>query len=174
MAYMSEAEKIKPLIEKYLNGKSVLDIGCADHKVVPHAIGVDGRAMPGVDVVTDGLSDLSLSSKAGMGYDTVFSSHLLEHLEDPAYMIHCWRECLKIGGHLILYLPDKGFYDSSQNPEHLFDWEYKDFMFFFNRVFCGEGKNFKGEHIYKLFEVVESGVHHGDDLYSFYLIAKRV
>jgi hypothetical protein len=71
-------------------------------------------------------------------------------------------------------MPQKDAYKSEDNPEHLFNWSYDDFMFFFRRNFCGEGKNYKGENLRTLFEVIESGVDIGQDRYSFYIVAKKV
>lgn len=178
MAYHSEAAKVRdlPQVMQYVQGR-ILDIACGNEKITPQATGVDGRALPGVDIVTDDLVTLWDTQRYGdqaCEYDTIFSSHFLEHIEDPAYMIHCWSNCLKSGGHLVLYLPDKSLYDSHQNPEHMMNWSYEDFIFFFKRVFCGEGKNFKGEHLEKKYELLEHGIDKGEDKYSFYLAARKV
>jgi SAM-dependent methyltransferase len=179
MAYMSEAAKVKdmPQVMKYITGK-VLDIGCADAKITPEAFGVDGRAFPGVDYVCENIEILShyecWPDVLPRGFDVIFSSHLLEHLADPWGFIHGWSKRLVSGGHFVLYLPQKGAYDSHQNEEHLWNWQYEDFMFWFRRTFCGEGKDFKGEHLPKMFELVDHALDIGEDRYSFYLIAKKL
>jgi predicted SAM-dependent methyltransferase len=175
---MSEAAKILPKIQHYLGeDKRILDIGCGDGKVVPHAIGVDGRDLPGVNIVTNDFATLWDTQTYGdqaRSNDVVFSSHYLEHSDQPFYLLECWSHCLKPGGHLILYMPDKHHYDSKENPEHLYDWSYDDFLFAFRRIMCGEGKNFKGEHLPKVYDLIEHGMHVGENLYSFYIVARKV
>lgn len=41
-----------------------------------------------------------------LDYDYIFSSHLLEHLNNPWDALDHWYDCLKVGGVLFLYLPD--------------------------------------------------------------------
>lgn len=172
MIYYSEAEKIKPLIEKYLEG-TLIDIGCADHKIVPHALGIDGRSMDGVNIITSDLyslyerGDIPISS-------CVFSSHTLEHLTDDTAAIKAWSKLIFTDGYLILYLPDGRYYDNNTNPEHMRDYTYDNFMFYFKRVFCGEGYGHTGEVFPALFKLIESGQHIDEDCYSFYLVAQRI
>ena len=178
MPFYSESEKVHtlPNVMKYITGR-ILDIGCADHKILPQAIGVDGRPLAGVDIVTSDLGTLWDTQQYGsecQTYDTVFSSHLLEHVEEPFWMLHCWKHCMKKGGHLVLYLPEKSHYDNYQNPEHLWNWSYEDFLFSFKRQMCGEGKNFEGEHLEPAFKLIECGEHYGPDLYSFYIVAEKL
>lgn len=183
MAYMSEAAKVRDLPEvmKYITG-DILDFGCGGDKIVPHAIGIDGRKLPGVDVVSERLHEFSfIFDLASAGFcveedrkwDTIFSSHLLEHLVEPYAAIIAWASLLKQGGHLILYLPDGDHYDNKANPEHMVDMKYEPFMFWFRRAFCGEGKDFKGEHLPAQFELVDHGLDVGEDRYSFYLVARK-
>jgi hypothetical protein len=79
-----------------------------------------------------------------------------------------------VGGHLVLYLPEKKYYDNYDNKEHMFNWSYEDFLFWFERSFCGVGKDYKGKYLPKLFQLVESGLDVGEDKYSFYLIARKL
>jgi SAM-dependent methyltransferase len=170
MPYHSEAAKVRDMsIMKYVQGR-VADVGAGGDKITPDSYAVDGRALPGVDSVRDGLM---LRDEDGM-FDTVFSSHFLEHVNNPYEYILNWYKHLRFYGHIILYMPQKDAYKSEDNPEHLFNWSYDDFMFFFRRNFCGEGKNYKGENLRTLFEVIESGVDIGQDRYSFYIVAKKV
>jgi SAM-dependent methyltransferase len=170
MPYHSEAAKVRDMsIMKYVHGR-VCDVGAGGDKITPDAYAVDGRALPGVDSVRHGLF---LRDEDGL-FDTIFSSHFLEHVDNPSDYISNWFIYLRDGGHLVLYLPQKDAYNSHENLEHLFNWSYDDFMFWFKRSFCGEGKNYLGEHILKYFEVVESGLDIAPDRYSFYLVARKV
>lgn len=179
--YHSEAAKVRdlPRVMQYITGK-VLDIGCGPDKITPDAIGVDGRDLPGVDHVFElgedskDVIEAILGKHNGEKFDVVFSSHFLEHMMDQYRTVRHWRLAIKPGGYLVLYLPDGNHYDNKENPEHMVDMKYEPFMFWFQRVFCGEGKDFKGNPLKKLFEVVESGMDVGDDRYSFYVVARRV
>lgn len=58
--------------------------------------------------------------------DAVFSSHLLEHIENTEAALTEWWRVLKPGGHLCLYLPHKQFYpnvgEEGANPDHKHDF----------------------------------------------------
>lgn len=121
-----ESDKVAHLVVKYLQGR-FLDIGCGQRTCWPTAIGVDsghhfGRGA--ATVQSDG-SDLSMFAYASM--DGVFSSHMLEHVERskvPAYLRE-WARVLKVGGHLVLYVPNSNDYPKvgqpGANPSHLWD-----------------------------------------------------
>jgi len=169
---MNEVSKIRERIEPYLQGK-VIDIGCSDCKVTKDAIGVDGRRLPGVDIVTDNVE--LLSNVIGIGVaDTVFSSHILEHLPNDTAALMNWWLLLKDGGYLILYLPDANMYNNDNNPEHMRMYTYESFMFYFTHVFCGVGKDFTGKSFKQYFHVIESSKDFGEDRYSFLLVAQKV
>jgi ADP-heptose:LPS heptosyltransferase/SAM-dependent methyltransferase len=58
--------------------------------------------------------------------DAVFSSHLLEHIEDTEAALTEWWRVVKPGGHLVLYLPHRHFYpnvgEEGANPDHKHDF----------------------------------------------------
>lgn len=177
MAYHSEAAKVKdmPNIMQYVTGR-IIDIGCGNEKISDDAYGIDGRDLPGVNFITDDVLTLSdqLEGCKHMPFDTVFSSHFLEHIAADYAALKDWSKLLRVGGHIILYLPDGRHYNNSENPEHMRDINYDQFMFWFRRAFCGEGKDFKGNNVPKIFELVDSGMDVGPDRYSFYCIARKV
>lgn len=173
MSYSSESAKVRdmPNVMKFITGR-VLDIGCGPDKITPDALGVDGRDLPGVGCVTD--NPYFLKMELGSDWDTVFSSHFLEHLQSPFEALVEWCSCLKLGGHLVLYLPDGDHYNNKENPEHMQDIKYEPFMLWFRRSLCGEGKDFKGNNLLKQFELVDSFMDVGPDRYSFVVIARKV
>ena len=132
----NEAAKVKYDIVPYTRGVG-LDIGCGMYKVYPHFIGVDNRKQWGdelspadeyairlnIDVQCD-AEDLSIFTSNSM--DFVFSSHLLEHMEDPKKVLRGWWRVIKPGGYLILYLPHAEFYpkvgEEGANPDHKHDF----------------------------------------------------
>lgn len=173
---MGEEIKIKPVIEKYLLG-FICDIGSGDSKITPEAFGIDGRDLPGVDFVTNGLYDLPEKTiLCHYKFDVVFSSHCLEHLPDSYRAVKEWSQLCKQGGYFILYLPDGDFYDNKENPEHFHDTKYESFLMWFKRAFCGEAKNFMGEqYAPPMFELIESGQDVTEpNHYSFYIVAKKL
>ncbi len=122
----NEALKIKYEVVEYTRGKG-LDLGCGPFKLYSHFIGVDNGhhwGTKGVDVVQD-CEKLDLF--ASQSLDFVFSSHLLEHIEDYKSALKEWWRVIKPGGYLILYLPHKDFYpnigEEGANPDHKHDFE---------------------------------------------------
>lgn len=127
----NEAAKIKYLIVPYTRGKG-LDIGSGAYVTYPHFTRVDDgshNAMfeaggpPGVECTADACD---LPFKDG-SQDFVFSSHCLEHIQDYRSALREWWRVLKVGGYLVLYLPDKKFYprigEKNANPDHKHDFD---------------------------------------------------
>lgn len=133
----NEAGKVKFDIVQYTRGV-VLDLGCGPSKAFPHFIGVDSckdSELFGIgmkpDVVVDDCSDLS-NVIEDASCDAVFSSHLLEHIVDYKSALKEWWRCIKVGGHLVLYLPHKDLYPNigqpGANPDHRHDFEPADIV----------------------------------------------
>lgn len=64
-----------------------------------------------------------LASIQDEAFDFVHSSHCLEHMVDPVVALRNWFRVLKIGGHLIVLVPDEDLYEQHQwpstfNPDH--------------------------------------------------------
>jgi len=158
--YFSETQKVRPHVFPFLRG-NILDIGCGTEKICAGAIGVDVRKTEAVDHVIGGFDKLSEElKKIGLTekWDTIFSSHCLEHLRDDWAAIEDWCNLLAKKGNLILYLPDDDHYDNDSNTEHLHRYKYAEFM-----------KEFGAR--CSFMEIAHSGPHVGHDLYSFYLVA---
>jgi ADP-heptose:LPS heptosyltransferase/predicted SAM-dependent methyltransferase len=132
----NEAAKIKHLIVPYTRGR-VLDLGCGPYKAFPHFTGVDNghharefgwQYKPDLEVEDCAKLDLI----RGESVDAVFSSHLLEHIEDYRAALKEWWSVIKPAGHLVLYLPDKDLYPNrghpGANPDHKHDFEPADII----------------------------------------------
>jgi ADP-heptose:LPS heptosyltransferase len=157
-----ESRKIKYLLPKYTRGR-VLEIGCGTEKAFPHFIGYDSGHHFGkgaADVLGD-AADLSLF--ADESFDAVFSSHVLEHMEDMRSALNEWCRVIKPGGHLCLYVPSANLYpkcgEPGANPDHKQDIYPGDVIellddspFWFRQVECEERGD--GDE-YSLFEVYE-------------------
>ena len=130
----NEAGKVKYDIVAYTRGKGV-DIGCGPSKAFPHFVGIDSRKDTGLfgiqmepDVVVEDAC--SLPSIESESLDFVFSSHLLEHIPDTKVALTEWWRILKVGGHLVLYLPHRDHYPNigqfGSNPDHKHDFTEDD------------------------------------------------
>lgn len=126
----NEAAKVKWDIVPYTRGV-VLDLGCGPHKAFPHFIGVDSgkdSELFGIQMRPDLQVDTCerLDDFQDAACDAVFSSHLLEHIEDYKGALAEWWRVIKVGGHLVLYLPHKHYYpnvgEAGANPDHVHDF----------------------------------------------------
>jgi ADP-heptose:LPS heptosyltransferase/predicted SAM-dependent methyltransferase len=130
----NEAGKIVWELVPYTRGRG-LDLGCGPSKAFPHFIGVDNRVdtqLFGVqmnpDITVDDCAKLGIFGSASM--DFVFSSHLLEHIQDFKAALKEWWRVIKPNGYLVLYLPHKNFYPNigtpGSNPDHKHDFMPED------------------------------------------------
>jgi len=127
-----ESAKVRFDIVPYMKGR-ILDLGCGQDKVFPIAIGVDNKIdakLFGIevkpDIAVETCERMELFADASV--DTVFSSHLLEHITDYKAALKEWMRILKVGGHLILYLPDEDEYpkvgEHGANQDHKWNVNY--------------------------------------------------
>lgn len=125
-----EAGKVKYEIVRYTRGKGI-DLGCGPKKAFPHFIGVDSckdTELFGIqikpDVVCEDATNLDFIEDGDL--DFIFSSHLLEHIEDYRAALANWWSKIKVGGHLVLYLPHRDLYPRigtlGSNPDHKHDF----------------------------------------------------
>lgn len=110
--HTSETQAARISLSKWCRGYGV-DLGAGGDKIVPHAIAIDKP----VPYACTGLDPVQLGGDARNLYwfkdgvlDFVYSSHLLEDFEDTVQALYEWTRILKIGGHLVLYLPDEQVY----------------------------------------------------------------
>lgn len=61
-------------------------------------------------------------------YDFVYSSHTLEHLDDPALALKNWFRVLKKNRYLILYIPHRDLYEKKQTLPSRFNDGHKHFF----------------------------------------------
>ena len=135
---MTESVKIRGKIAKYLAGE-VVDIGCGDDLVCPHAGGIDGRSFPHVQKQTSSLYDLDTQFPEMLGkFDCCFSSHVLEHLPDHFRAILEWSKLLKSGGYFILYLPDGNYYNTMKTGSIFTTLSTRTLCFGFAAPFVGK------------------------------------
>ncbi|HET6264269.1 MAG TPA: methyltransferase domain-containing protein [Usitatibacter sp.] len=112
----NETTKTRPLwgdLEwSVLKGEGI-DIGCGGDPVLPTAMPFD-----------KGQGDCNrIRDYVHRQFDFVYSSHCLEHMEDPARAMADWWSLVKPGGALFLIVPDEdlyeqGYWPSRFNPDH--------------------------------------------------------
>lgn len=130
-----EAAKVRFDLVPYL-GQTCLDIGCGPKKVFPFFIGLDSgkdTELFGVEMKPDIVGDCRRIPLFGDGaFDTVFSSHTLEHIAEHEVALREWMRLVKPGGHLILYLPHRDLYprigEPGGNPDHKHDFAPEDIV----------------------------------------------
>lgn len=165
----AESYKIRHMIVPYTRGVG-LDLGCGPYKAWPHFISVDdvsqhnyrGRDLDWrPDLVA---SALDLPMFADRGLDFVFSSHLLEHVEDTEAALKEWWRVIKIGGHLVLYLPHADAYpnigEPGHNPDHKHDFRPQDIIDVMGKVGS--------------WDLVECQDRFERDEYSFYMVFEKM
>ena len=115
---MDEASKTRALypdlFSTYLKGR-VLDIGAGLDPITKNAVVFDKAQGDAQE------ADIHFPSAS---FDTVFSSHCLEHMIDPLEAIKSWFSLVKSGGHLIILVPDEDFYEQGHFPS-IFNTDHK-------------------------------------------------
>jgi len=116
---MKEASKTNRVrdtafLAKYFAG-SVLDIGSGPDPVVPHAQPFDRD---------HGDANEIARYLGGASFDTVHSSHCLEHMNDARHALDQWWSLVRPGGYLIITVPDEGLYEQGFWPSQ-FNVEHK-------------------------------------------------
>jgi SAM-dependent methyltransferase len=114
---MNESSKSKQhfsLWEMSVLSGRVIDIGAGADAVVPNALPFD---------VQQGDANNITAFESG-SFDCVYSSHCLEHMDDPARTIQNWWSLVKPGGYLFVIVPDEDLYEQGVWPsrfsnEHL-------------------------------------------------------
>lgn len=127
-------------------GGSNLDLGCGASKVWPNFVGVDNGKdsdLFGIemkpDIVVQSCEKLPLFADGVI--DCVFSSHLLEHIDDYRAALKEWWRLVKVGGFLVLYLPHADLYpnvgEPGANKDHKHDFRNEDIVAAMSEVATG-------------------------------------
>lgn len=116
-------------VVEFARGENILELGCGFRKTLPQAIGIDQVAKGDVpsnlhtriasvaDIQADVTKPLPLPP---LDTDTVIARHILEHCLDTVGVLRNWNTVLKMGGRLIIAVPDQSQINSIPlNPEHV-------------------------------------------------------
>ncbi len=121
---MNETAKTRWRAVPYTRGKG-LDLGCGPEKLLAtkECIGIDSckdvtlfNIPMNPDVQCD-VTDLKLFASGA--FDYAYSSHVLEHipLVQVPSALREWMRVIRIGGHLVIYVPDEDEYPKCAEPE---------------------------------------------------------
>lgn len=98
----------------------VIDIGCGEDPLTPDAVKYDR---------VHGSEDAVFCREIGNeAFQTVYASHVLEHLWHPVVALQSWARILKPGGRLIVCVPHRHLYEKRQllpsrwNEDHKTFW----------------------------------------------------
>jgi len=161
---LSESGKVRMLIEPYIIGKCGLDVGFGGTPIIPNSITVDMEA----PYTARGNYPQHLKGDARKllwfkdnVLDYVYSSHLLEDFEDPHPIVVEWIRVIKLGGLLILNLPNEkkyrefcdknnGNYNGAhKNMSMSLEWMKKFFQSYFpGRLSLIEGKEIENDYTF--------------------------
>lgn len=114
------------LVKTLVLGENVLELGCGGKKTVERAIGVDHTergsecshlaAKSVAEIQADVQKRLPLPDNS---QDCLIARHILEHCIDLIETLDNWNRVLKIGGRLIIAVPDEQVTTGiPMNPEH--------------------------------------------------------
>jgi SAM-dependent methyltransferase len=98
-------------IERAVVRGRVLDIGAGGDPITPDAIAFD---------IDSGDANF-ITAFEPSSFDLVYSSHCLEHLDDPRRTILNWWSLVKPGGHLFVIVPDEDLYEQGVFPSRFSD-----------------------------------------------------
>lgn len=108
---MNETSKVRERLLPLLTGR-IIDIGCGTDPVLPTAEPFDRPQ-----------GDAQELREPAESFDTVYSSHTLEHMPRPLEALLNWWNLVKPGGLMIILVPDmdayeQGVWPSINNGEH--------------------------------------------------------
>lgn len=120
-----ESFKVRYEVAPYARGRGI-DIGCGPGRIFNSTMGFDLQPWGGDRGPNVIGNAQKLSLFADEVFDYVYSSHLLEELQDTRAVLTEWWRLVKPGGNLILYLPHRDLYPNvgheEANPEHVHDF----------------------------------------------------
>lgn len=116
-------------IRNHVNGhKDIVELGCGAQKTIFNSIGIDrvpkgeriphliNNALSAADIAADVSNGIPLEDQST---DLIISRHILEHCIDIAKTVEEWKRVVRIGGEIIIAVPDERITRSIPlNPEH--------------------------------------------------------
>jgi SAM-dependent methyltransferase len=172
----AETPKTRWRAVPYTAGKG-LDVGCGATKLfdTEFVFACDDGSDPGVVNANMRLSANDLSVFAAGSWDYVFSSFVLQYFpyKQVPDVLREWMRVVKVGGCVVLYLPDEDQYpkcnepergivaEPSVNPRHAWNVNYKRLVAAMEKVHFN-------------WDLVEYQVCDGDDEYALWFVFRRL
>jgi SAM-dependent methyltransferase len=97
-----------------------IDIGCQHDPLCPNFRLWDIVFGDGDATLMAGVEDNA--------YQTVYASHVLEHLQSPILATQHWYRITRPGGHLIILVPHRDMYEKKKSPPSRWNHEHKWFF----------------------------------------------
>jgi SAM-dependent methyltransferase len=94
------------------------DGGIGAETIFPYVIGID-KDYPGYDGINLPFEDNS--------QDTVYASHVYEHISDWKSALQEWYRVLKVGGHMIICIPHVWLYEKKPDLPSRYNTDHKRF-----------------------------------------------
>lgn len=126
--FKEQIDKEGEAVAQLVRGPKIVELGCGFRKTVPSAIGIDmvPKGAPcnhlnGPPCVADIQADVTKTIPIEENsVDTVIARHILEHAVDSIQTIRNWSKILKVGGRLIIAVPNQEVRNTIPlNPEHI-------------------------------------------------------
>ena len=111
-----------------------IDIGCGADPIAPHFTRFDKQ---------DGDANNILTYFSGKSFHCVFSSHCLEHMQDPKKAIQDWWQLVEPGGYLVVAVPDEDLYEQGVFPSRWNDDHKWTFTIYKEKSWCDRSINIK-------------------------------
>ena len=122
----------------------VLDVGCGEKKVAG-AVGIDCRAVPGVDVVHD-LDQIPWPFPDS-AFERIICSHIIEHVADIAGFLREIHRVGAPGARVSIETPHFSSLDSWTDPSHRHHLSTLSFDFFTADGYLSDGAVFRIESV---------------------------
>jgi SAM-dependent methyltransferase len=127
---MAETSKAKErrikegFYEKYIYGKKVIDVGVG--RLDTHD-GADPISLTAELHDKDICDATTMEAYQDETFDTVYASHILEHLTDPILAIENWLRICKRGGHVFISIPHRDLYERKKTLPSKWNVDHKYF-----------------------------------------------
>lgn len=128
-------------MECFTSGKTVLDIGCGRRKL-SGSIGLDMRAMPGVDIVCDLNDRLPVADEA---FDLVHADQVLEHVENLVGLVYEVHRVLRPRGLFVAHTPYFRASWAHIDPTHVRSFTVNTMDYFVRGTYCYDKYRFREE-----------------------------
>ena len=122
----AKARRLKDgFYDKYIVGKSVIDVGVGRQDTHDGADPIcDHAEMHDKDI----CDAHTMEAYKDNSFDTVYASHILEHMEDPITALRSWFRICAHRGHIIISVPHRDLYERKKTLPSKWNLDHKFFI----------------------------------------------